>query len=53
LKGLGGNLAKAEVWALNPSGARTTKVPSQGGQGTLSFKMSGQYKAMHYEIVRP
>jgi hypothetical protein len=53
LKGLSGNLSKAEVWALNPSGARTTKVPSQGGQGTLSFKMSGQHKAMHYEIVRP
>jgi len=53
LKGLTGNLAKAEVWALNPSGTRTTKVPSQGGQGTLSFKISGQHKAMHYEIVRP
>jgi len=53
LKGLTGNLAKAEVWALNPSGARVTKVVSQGGQGTLSFKMSGQHKAMHYEVVRP
>jgi hypothetical protein len=47
-----GNLAKLEVWALDPSGQRVTRVPVVRKGTTISFKLAAKYRAQHYEIVR-
>ena len=52
LTNLEGNLSKASVYYLNPSGKRVGKVPLQKEGQALSFDMKGEYKSMHYEIVR-
>jgi hypothetical protein len=49
---LAGDLAKLQVWALDPSGQRTSKVPVTRKGTTISFKPAAKYKAQHYEIVR-
>jgi hypothetical protein len=47
-----GNLARLEVWALDPSGQRVTRVPVVRKGATISFKLAAKYRAQHYEIVR-
>jgi hypothetical protein len=43
-------LKSAAVWALDINGDRIKKVPAQFTDGKLSFKISGLYKAIFYEI---
>jgi hypothetical protein len=52
LVNLEGDLSKAVVYYLNPSGKRVGKVPSQIGKASLVFDMKPAYKTMHYEIFR-
>ena len=43
---------KVQVHALGPSGERTHVVSAVEAAGGLSFGLSAEHRAMHYEIVR-
>ena len=43
---------KAQVHALGPSGERDHLLAAEESAGALSFGLSAQHHAMHYEIVR-
>lgn len=49
---LAGDVTKLQVWALDPSGQRTSRVPVRRKATKVSFRPAGKYKAQHYEIVR-